>query len=209
VGLAKGDCIDCHKCVAVCPTGIDIRNGYQLECIGCARCIDACDSIMDRINRPRGLIRYDSLARLSGKVTRILRPRVIIYSILLVGVTILLIWGLGTRPMLDFTVLRAPGDPYTVLPGNLISNHFHLRVFNRSNEARTFHIWLEGPAGSQLIVPVNPVRIPPGEPTRLEAFVNVPSVEVKSGKADIHFHVAEVERPLVDKVTTFIAPENR
>jgi cytochrome c oxidase accessory protein FixG len=209
VGVAKGDCIDCHKCVAVCPTGIDIRDGYQLECIGCARCIDACDSIMERIGRPRGLIRYDSLARLQGGLTRILRPRVVVYSALLVGVTILLIWGLGTRPMLDFNVLRAPGDPYTLLPGGVVSNHFHMRVFNRSNEPRTFHIWLEGPAGTQLIVPVNPVRIPPGEPTRLEAFVNVPMAEIKRGKTDIRFHVAEVERPLIDQVTTFISPENR
>ncbi|HEX7927145.1 MAG TPA: cytochrome c oxidase accessory protein CcoG [bacterium] len=207
VGTTKGDCIDCHKCVAVCPTGIDIRNGYQLECIGCARCIDACDSIMDKIGRPQGLIRYDSLARLQGKVSRILRPRVVVYSLLLLGVMVLLFWGLGTRPMLDFTVLRAPGDPFTVLPGDLISNHYHLRVFNRSNETRTFHIWLDGPSGTTLIVPVNPVRIPPGEPTRLDAFVNVPTSAINTGKTNIRFRVSEVERPMVETATSFIAPE--
>lgn len=205
-GAAKGDCIDCHKCVAVCPTGIDIRNGFQLECIGCARCIDACDSIMDRIGRPRGLIRYDSLARLTGQTAKILRPRVIVYALLLAGTMGLLAWGLNTRPGLDFSVLRAPGDPFTMLPGNLISNHFQLRVFNKDVVPRTYHIMMDGPPGSQLVIPVNPVRIPPGEPVRLEAFVNVPAGTVHGGKAALLFHVHEVERPIADQATVFIAP---
>jgi cytochrome c oxidase accessory protein FixG len=206
VGTTEGDCIDCHKCVAVCPTGIDIRDGYQLECIGCARCIDACDSIMDRTGRPRGLIRYDSLARLQGQVTRILRPRVIVYSLLLVGVVLMLVWGLGTRRLLDFNVLRAPGEPFTVLPGNLVSNHFHLRVFNRSDVARTYRIDMDGPPGAQLIMPVNPVRVPPGEPMKLEAFVNIPYAAVEAGRAPLQFHVHEVDRRVADEPTVFISP---
>jgi cytochrome c oxidase accessory protein FixG len=206
IGTVKGDCIDCHKCVAVCPTGIDIRDGFQMECIGCARCIDACDSIMEKTGRPRGLIRYDSLDRLQGQVGRILRPRVVVYSVLLVGITGMLLWGLSTRPGLDFNVLRAPGDPFTLLPGNLIGNHFHLRVFNRGDAPRTFRIDVEGPPGVQLIMPVNPVRVAPGEPVRLEAFVNIPRAAVTSGKVALQFHVHEVDRPVVDEPTVFISP---
>src|SRR5690606_38137355 len=76
-GKTTGDCIDCRRCISVCPTGIDIRNGLQLECIGCAACIDACDDIMTKIDRPKGLVRYDSLNGLTGKKRRIIRPRVI------------------------------------------------------------------------------------------------------------------------------------
>jgi cytochrome c oxidase accessory protein FixG len=208
-GAARGDCIDCFKCVAVCPTGIDIRDGYQLECIGCARCIDACDSIMERIGRPRGLVRYDSLARLHGQTSRMLRPRVVVYLLLLAGITTMLAWGLGTRPTLDFTVLRAPGEPFMLLPGGVVSNHFHLRLFNRDSAPRLYHVTLEGPEGLQLIMAVNPVRIAPGEPVRLDAFVNVPAAALKGGKTALSFRVSEVERPLTATATVFIAPESR
>jgi cytochrome c oxidase accessory protein FixG len=206
LGTAAGDCIDCHLCVAVCPTGIDIREGYQLECIGCSRCVDACDSIMDRVGRPRGLVRYDSLARLGGQAGRLFRPRVVVYSLLLVLVAGLLVWGLGTRATLDFTVLRAPGEPFALLPGGLVSNHYHMRVHNRGDRDRTYRIVLDGPAEAQLILPVNPVRLRAGEQMRLEVFVNIPAGAVAAGRAELALQVREVESLVGEKPTTFLAP---
>lgn len=206
LGTTSGDCIDCLKCVAVCPTGIDIRDGYQLECIGCARCIDACDSIMERIRRPRGLIRYDSLARLGGERTRLLRPRVLVYSVLLVGVVAALFVGLGMRPQLDLTVVRPPGEPFTALPGGVISNHFTLRLHNRAPEPKQLRIAVAGPEQTQLIVPVNPLALEANAQTRTEAFVNIPGTRVGSGKAPVRIQVYEDGTLLAERPMTFLAP---
>ena len=97
----QGDCIDCHKCVTTCPTGIDIRNGLQMECIGCAQCIDACDDVMDKIGRPRGLIRYSSQAVVSGEARHFVRPRVIVYPTVmavLLGIFAVLITSGASAP---------------------------------------------------------------------------------------------------------------
>jgi cytochrome c oxidase accessory protein FixG len=206
LGATTGDCIDCHKCVAVCPTGIDIRDGYQLECIGCVRCIDACDSIMDRIRRPRGLVRLDSLARLAGQKANILRPRVVIYSVLLVGVTAALFVGLGTRPLLGLTVLRPPGTPFVELPGGLVSNQFTLSLQNKSREDKAFRLALEGPAAARLIVPVNPIPLMAGAQTHAQAFVSIPGAEVPEGKAEFRLQVYDGPTLLAEKTTTFLAP---
>jgi cytochrome c oxidase accessory protein FixG len=206
LGAARGDCIDCHKCVVVCPTGIDIRDGYQLECIGCARCIDACDSIMDRVGKPRGLIRYDSLARLSGERVNILRPRVVVYSVLLVGVIVALFVGLGTRPQLDFTVVRPPGAPFALLPGDLVSNHFSLRLHNRGPLEKSFRIDAAGPAGTRIVVPVNPVSLGPEEQRRTEAFVNIPAAAVHDGKAPVRIQVYDGGTLMAERAMTLLAP---
>ena len=98
VGTAgAGDCIACNRCVQVCPTGIDIRQGLQIECIGCAACIDACDEVMTRLHRPRGLIRYDSLRGLAGRATRWFRPRVALYGVLLAIGAAAAIWAAFDR----------------------------------------------------------------------------------------------------------------
>lgn len=207
LGTTRGDCIDCYKCVAVCPTGIDIRDGYQLECIGCSRCIDACDSIMDRVGRPRGLIRYDSLARLGGERTHIVRPRVVVYSLLLVGVVAALVVMLSIRPHLDLTVVRPPGQPYMVLPGGIVSNHFTLRLHNRAKGEKHYRIVASGPAGTQIIVPVNPMTLVGDEERRTEAFVNVPAREASSGEASVRIRVYDGPALVAEQKVTLLAPE--
>jgi cytochrome c oxidase accessory protein FixG len=165
-GTTTGDCVECFKCVSVCPTGIDIRDGFQLECIGCARCIDACDSVMTPLGRPTGLIRYDSLARLGGQATAVLRPRVAIYSALLIAVTAALLWGLHTRNLIEVTVIRPPGSPYAVLSGGIVSNHYTLALFNKAPDEKHLTIELAQPHQGRLIVPVNPVSVPAEWPRR-------------------------------------------
>jgi cytochrome c oxidase accessory protein FixG len=114
-GEAEGDCIDCYRCVAVCPTGIDIRKGLQMECIGCTACIDACDEVMEKIEKPKGLIRYATGNSLKGIKSRVFRPRVTIYSVMLVIVLALLVINISRREDIVVTILRGTDTPYQVI----------------------------------------------------------------------------------------------
>ncbi len=129
----KGDCIDCELCVSVCPTGIDIREGLQLECIGCAQCIDVCDSVMQKIGRSVGLIRYSSQAAMSGQKQTLLRPRVIIYPLLVAGLLGLLAILIVTKSSVDVTLLRGMGMPFVVTPSGEIENTMRVKLTNRTD----------------------------------------------------------------------------
>jgi cytochrome c oxidase accessory protein FixG len=134
-----GDCIDCNRCVQVCPTGIDIRQGLQIECIGCSNCIDACDTIMTKLNRPKGLVRYDSQNGFAGKKKRILRPRIALYFVLLLfGVTAMTLSAMQLRSA-NMTLVRMTGMPYFITD-TTVRNQFMVRVINKSTETRTFTI---------------------------------------------------------------------
>ncbi len=145
-GKVEGDCIDCRRCVNVCPTGIDIRNGLQLECVACTACIDACDDIMLKIGKPKGLIRYDSMNAFSGRKRRLLRPRVFIYS------------GFGLLGLAAFSITFAlKASPFTVTLGRVsgigysvdaevVRNSFILRVKNKRKEPARITVSLEGAA---------------------------------------------------------------
>lgn len=169
-----GHCIDCRRCVDVCPTGIDIRHGLQMECIGCAACIDACDTIMERLKRPRGLIRYDSLNGLAGKGKRILRPRIILYTILFfIGVTVFSL-SLRTVQPYTFSAIRMGGGPYFI-EETAIRNHFQLRFINKRTETMTLPVTVSG--GDFAInyrLPENPVVLAPGEERIVPLFVTLP-----------------------------------
>jgi len=133
-----GDCIDCGRCIAVCPTGIDIRNGLQMECVGCANCIDACDAIMARMDRPAGLVRYDSGRGFAGEKRRgLIRPRVALYGLLgLLGLSVFAV-SLHGRTTFEVRVLRAAGLPYTLDSGE-IRNLYTLHVQNKSSADEEF-----------------------------------------------------------------------
>lgn len=137
-GTTTGDCVDCYRCVAVCPTGIDIRNGVQLECVGCANCIDACDDVMAKLGRPRGLVRYDSGRALSdGKRRGLLRPRFFAYVVLgLIGLAVATT-AATRRTAFEATVLRPRGLPYQ-LEAESIQNLITLHMQNKSGDARTY-----------------------------------------------------------------------
>jgi cytochrome c oxidase accessory protein FixG len=143
-----GDCVNCTRCVQVCPTGIDIRNGLQLECIGCAACVDACDSIMLKLGRKPGLVRYASMVAFEGGKTRFVRPRIIFYTgLLLLGAAVFAFSASRIEPM-RANVLRMQGSPYYVANG-VLRNQFLVRLINKRSESRTFTLALQGdlPAG--------------------------------------------------------------
>ena len=138
-----GACIDCHRCVQVCPTGIDIRQGLQMECVGCTACIDACDEVMTKVGRPRGLVRYDSHTGFSGKKTRWVRPRTILYFVLLLIGASVATWALSTVRPANLGVTRITGSPY-VLDAATVRNQFLVRIVNKRDAEATFTLRIDG-----------------------------------------------------------------
>lgn len=175
---SKGDCIDCFACVRTCPTGIDIRDGLQMECVACTQCIDACDSIMDRIGKPRGLIRYTSEHALEGKKTRKVRPRTMVYIALLVLVWVSFGLTLSSRNAYDINIGRVVGSTYEVLPDGRITNRIRFRVRNQTGQATSYTVSAIDPQDAVLqIAGASTVALEQGEMKRTEAFVFVPAAE--------------------------------
>ena len=144
-----GACIDCLRCVQVCPTGIDIRQGLQVECIGCAACIDACDEVMVRLQRPRGLVRYDSLSGFAGRPTRWLRPRTLLYALLLTVGASVASWAFSTVRPASLGVTRMIGAPYFV-DATTVRNQFFIRLVNKRNVPAQF-VLVVPPAGIPMV----------------------------------------------------------
>ncbi len=161
-GKAKGDCVDCGKCVRVCPTGIDIRKGIQMECVNCTACIDACDDVMDRLERPRGLVRFSSLRALEGGQTRWLRPRVVLYGIALAGILVAFGTTVALREPVEVAMLRLGGAPFQVMPDNRVQNAMRLRISNRTNEPRSFAVKVVAPEDVEMQNPTTTMSVSPG-----------------------------------------------
>ena len=147
---SAGDCIDCGHCTSVCPTGIDIRNGLQMECIHCTQCIDACDAIMHRIDKPAGLIRYSSQDALEGKKHSWVRPRTLIYPLLVLVTSTLFLALLTTKFAFDARVLSSPGAPYAINSARMLQNNFRVRLRNRTEKTETYAIRMLGPASASV-----------------------------------------------------------
>jgi len=156
-----GDCIDCQVCVQVCPTGIDIRNGLQMECIGCAACIDACDDIMEKMGYQTGLISYTSERALNGgKAARVLRPRLVGYGLVLVVMVSALAWGFWSRPLVDLSVAKGRGLFRYDTEGR-VENSYLLKLTNKDQVAREFVVSVTGPDGLA-VTGARQVRVPAG-----------------------------------------------
>ncbi len=167
----KGDCVDCNRCVVVCPTGIDIRNGLQLDCIACTACIDACDEVMDKLHMPRGLVRYASQNGLEGRPTRVLRPRVFFYTaLLLVGLGVSAFAFRG-RSTYEANLLRLPGAPF-VLEGDQVRNSFEIHLVNKQSVATRFALVAEPPDGMRIVMPLAEVTLEPLEQRRIPVFAS-------------------------------------
>ena len=177
--------------MVTCPTGIDIRDGLQMECIHCTQCIDACDSVMDRIGRPRGLIRYSSRDELAGAPRRILRPRVVLYPLLLLAVWGLLGWSLAHRESADVTVLRGLGSPFTILPSGEVSNQIRVKIVNRASGDRRYLIELVGADGLHFIAPDNPLAVAAGHAATATVFVTAPHHGFHEGAREIRFRITD------------------
>lgn len=177
-----GDCIDCDSCVQVCPTGIDIRQGLQMECVACAQCIDACDDIMDRMKRPRGLIRYSSQDAMDGKPVRMLRPRVILYPLAILVLLTGVAFFLATKPTADIEVLRTLGRPFSVMADATIDNPLRVKITNRTDDPRTYRFAMPAVAGAHIDSTNTAVTLGPGETTTEAIQVLLPYEAFTGGR---------------------------
>ena len=189
LAVRKGDCVNCGACVAVCPTGVDIRDGLQMECIHCTQCIDACDSVMDKLGKPRGLIRYTSKEELLGKPRKLLRWRTVLYPVLMAVALASFAVALGTRAPALVTVLRGLGNPYTVTASGEVTNQIRIKVANRSEHASTYAVELHGARGATLIAPETPLTVASGDTRETSVFVVLPQTMFKHGLREVEFHV--------------------
>ena len=189
--LGHGDCIDCNACVVSCPTGIDIRQGLQLECIACGQCVDACDQIMGKIAKPPGLIRYASQDELqTGKKTSLLRTRIVVYSFLLLGLVATSVTALGTKPHAEVTILRGIGAPFSE-SGTTVVNQIRVKIRNRTVAVQRFHVELVGLDAAQLVAPEDPLPIAAGEQRSTSVFVVVPKTAFRHGARAVRFRVTD------------------
>ena len=204
----RGACIDCGMCVQVCPTGIDIRKGLQLECIACSACVDACDSMMDKVNQPRGLVRYSSLNGLEGKPISVLRTRVLVYFVLLMGLGSLLAYLIWNRAPLgvDATRVVMPGGQLASLtPDGHVSNIFKLNLINRLAEPEDIWVEAEGLPDAELVGLQNPVHLESGQVFEAQVLVLVPQ-SMKKGIHPVVFQVHNQKNLRNSKESTFFVP---
>lgn len=207
--LGLGDCIDCQLCVQVCPTGIDIRDGLQMECIGCAACIDACDSIMDKMGYARGLVSYTSEHQLQGGKTHLLRPRLIGYSAVLLVMIAALVVALVERPMVSLDVTKDRGLFRENAQG-LIENIYSLKVINKTQQHQDYRLELVDADGFQLQGNTT-ISLAPGEITDVPVSVALLADRPASSSQTLRFKVTDVDEPWVYSAadSRFVAPLNR
>jgi len=207
VGL--GDCIDCHVCVQVCPTGIDIRDGLQMECIGCAACIDACDSIMDKMGYARGLVSYTSEHQLQGGKTHLLRPRLIGYSAVLLLMIAALVVALVQRPMVSLDVTKDRGMFRENSQGQ-IENIYSLKVINKTQQRQDYRLELVDAEGFQLQGKTQ-ISLAPGEISDVPVSVALLADKPVSSSQPLRFKVTDVDEPWVYSAadSRFVAPLSR
>ncbi len=185
VGEPAGDCVDCDQCVAVCPTGVDIRDGASLACIQCGLCIDACDAVMAKLGRPQRLIAYDTdvniKARMQGlpETARIVRPRTVLYAALIVLVSGLMAWGLTHRVVTGISVIHDRNPEYVVLSDGGVRNAYTLRILNKQADARKFAISVDLPGAKLDVVGADTVdgrpvaEVGPDQTRELRAIVSL------------------------------------
>ena len=201
-----GDCIDCTVCVQVCPTGIDIRDGLQLECIGCGACVDACDSIMDKLGYARGLVRYSSENELAGGKTHWLRPRLIGYAAMLAVMIGAFAWALAERPLISLDVTRDRGLFRENALGQ-IENIYSLKIINKTQQPRSYAIDLVDASDFELHGP-RTLNLAPGEIRDLPVSVALTASHNAAGPQTLHFEVRDQADAgsRVSTKSTFLAP---
>jgi cytochrome c oxidase accessory protein FixG len=200
-----GDCIDCHLCVAVCPTGIDIRNGTQLECVNCTLCIDACDSIMDKVKLPKGLIRYASMNSIKDKSKFKVTPRIIGYSIVLTLLLVIFIILASLRSEIDATILRAPGKVFQEQADNKVSNLYMLKLVNNTYKNVPIQIKINNPEAELKIIGKD-ISLPELSVTETEFLILFPKDKIKTTLIPLTIQVLADEKIINEIKTSFLGP---
>ena len=187
----RGDCVDCGACVATCPTGIDIRDGLQMECIHCTQCADACDTVMLKVGKPKGLIRYTSKEALAGHVRHILRPRTILYPLAFVLFFGGFVYALNTKPKADVTLLGAIGLPFTTEADGSVVNQLRIKIANRSSRPRKYSVQLTDAPDAKVIAPELPLAVDYARSSGTTLFIIVPAESFHDGRRVIHLRIED------------------
>ncbi len=191
-----GDCIDCEQCVHVCPTGIDIREGLQYECIACAACIDACDTVMEKMNYPKGLIEYTTENHKLGKAEHILRPKTLIYATILLGLIIGLFYAINVRIPLEVDIIRDRSSLYTYTHEGLVENVYSIKMLNMSQQELTYIIDVTGIESIQYLGK-SKVKVKSGEVVTIPIRLMVDPIHLKESSTTIHFTAKAIEQPSI------------
>ena len=186
-----GDCIDCGACVITCPTGIDIRDGLQMECIHCTQCADACDDVMTKVGKPKGLIRYSSRELLEGHTRHIIRPRTVLYPLALAVFLGGFTYALMTRDAADVTVLGGQGEPFTQETDGRIANQVRVKITNRTNVDHDYRIEVVGAEEGSVVVPQNPLHVATGQTAVTPLFVLLPRKAYHDGEHRVTVRVSD------------------
>jgi len=205
--LGLGDCIDCGQCVQVCPTGIDIRDGLQYECIGCALCIDACDQVMEKMNYPKGLIRYTTENELKGKPSKLLRPRTLGYGTVLALMVCAIIYILATRVPAELDVLRDRGALFSFNGEGRIENSYTVKIANMTEVPQTFDLSVSGLDGIRILTHTQ-VSVESGENLAIPTVVDVPPESIPASNNEILFTAHSVTDPslMLKTESRFVGP---
>jgi len=200
-----GDCVDCFACVRVCPTGIDIRNGTQLECVNCTACIDACNTIMDKVGRPRGLIRYESEENIAHSKKTKFNWRIAAYSLVLILLTSALVVMLVTRDDVDARVLRTAGQMFQTMPDGRISNLYNIKLVNKTRKEIPVTMRLENMKGEITVVQKDMV-VPKESHFQTSFFVKIERQLVVKRKTPIVLGIYQGDKKIETINTTFLGP---
>lgn len=204
---ANGDCIDCSICVQACPTGIDIRNGLQYECIGCAQCIDACNSVMKKVGKPGGLVRYGSLNLFNSGDTHVFRPRVVLYAIILLALSFGLAYKIATRTPLEIDVVRDRTSLYQKTTSGKILNIYTIKALNMDQSDHRFMIKVEG-IDAKLVIGSNPIFVKGGEVYQTTVSLAIDEKATTNKVSSFVFVIEDVDNPKIKarRDSTFLAP---
>ncbi|MCC5901554.1 MAG: cytochrome c oxidase accessory protein CcoG [Halomonas sp.] len=202
-----GDCIDCELCVQVCPTGIDIRDGLQYECIGCAACIDACDSVMERINKPLGLVRYTTERSLEGKTTRFWRPQLIAYAVALLTMVVLLVGFLNTRMPIDVDIVRDRQTLFETTQDGRIINYYNVTLRNQDAHSHRYALSAEGLPGLRL-QGMDTIEVGANETRSLRLALTVDTDDLTQPSHPVELHFIALDDPSIKSIneTRFLGP---
>jgi len=190
-----GDCIDCTLCVQVCPTGIDIRDGLQYECIACSACIDACDDVMDKMGYPRGLIAYTTENAMHGGKSHVLRPRVVVYALLLLTIMSIFVWSLSQRSTLGLDVIRDRNRLYRETDEGRIENVYILKIINMDDKGHAFKLHVEGIEDIELFIDAKRIWVDAGEVLELPVRLRVEEDELHERSNKVTFKLVATDDP--------------
>lgn len=206
-----GDCINCGLCVQVCPTGIDIRNGLQYQCIGCAACIDVCDEVMEKVNQPKGLVKYTTEHTLAGGITHVLRPRIVVYAALLLLITGALIYSVATRIPLEVDIIRDRNALYFETDEGFIENVYTLKVINMTNQTQTYSLSVSGIDDMILENTMGDIVVETGAVVEVPLRIQADPENLKSASSKVNFIVESTTTEGLSLTQTgrFLGPTSR